>query len=599
MSSDAAPSWARVVAGPFVARRSALLTRWDGGGALVLVGGRTDSGAALGDAWLLNTTSSQWRQLASLTVGRFSFVGGVDEASAALLVFGGELGDGAVVNELWRLPLDGGSAWTRLSAGGASPQPRYGHAGGVARLGGASVLVATHGFDKSTRWSDSFLYNVTSNAWSDVTPRAGPVPSPRCLVAGATMQAAPDSRVLVGMMGGCGSGGYGPCPSDEMWALALSTTSSGATIPAAAAVVSSAWTQQPSCLRARVWGSMAALQNGSFVVFGGSGGPLVAQDVPGQLNWLAALEGGGEAAWQQQAFGGAPAPPSQPGGSAQSALASSPDGRLWVQLGGSNELWRIAQPGGAAAAGGLPQCYASPVPAWRAAHGVLMGLSWGFLLPVGLLVARFGKHKDPLWFKVHRGVQISGLLLALLGFIIAVLMVATGHFLARPHAYIGLVAMALGMQQPFNAWLRPHKTKGAPRSVKRTWWERWHKYSGRSAVALGLLNPFFGISYLHSTAGLVIYSTWVALYLAVLLYLTAHGLPWKANGPSWLAQQLNRRLCCCLEPWDDSLRPRGSAGEQQLLQQQAELQLQEQPRPEASAGREIAPAGALELARAD
>ena len=192
----------------------------------------------------------QWRLplLASLAVGRFSFVSGVHEASAAivascsrpsssLLVFGGELRDGAVVDAPWRLPLDGGSAWTRLSPGGASPRPRYGHAGGVTRLGGASVLVATHGFDKSTRWERLVPLK------RDETPRAGPVPSPRCLVAAATMQAAPESRVLVGMMGGCGSGGYGPCPSDEMWTLALSTTSAGATSPAAAAAVSSAWTQ--------------------------------------------------------------------------------------------------------------------------------------------------------------------------------------------------------------------------------------------------------------------------------------------------------------------------------------------------------------------
>jgi hypothetical protein len=570
-------TWASLGAGPFAARRSALLARWDGGDALVLVGGRTGGGAALGDTWLFNTSTSQWRPLASLPVGRFSFVGGVDEARAALLVFGGELEDGTVVNELWRLPLDGGSAWTLLSAAGALPQPRYGHAGGMARLGGASVLLATHGFDKITRWSDSFLYNVTSNAWSDVTPRQGPVPFPRCLVAGATMQALPDSRVLVGMMGGCGSGGYGPCPSDEMWTLALSTASAD---PAAAAAVSSAWTQQSSCLRARVWGSMSATQNGSWVVFGGSGGPLVTQDAPGQLDWLAALEGGGAAEWQQEAFGGAPAPPPQPGGSAQSSIATSPDGRLWLQLGGSNELWQIAPPQGAAA-GGLPQCFTSPVPAWRAAHGVLMGLSWGFLLPVGALVARFGKQKDPLWFKVHRGVQAAGVLLALLGLVAALLMVATGHFLARPHAYIGLAAMALGLQQPVNAWLRPHKAKGQPRSAKRMWWERWHKYSGRCAVALGLLNPFWGIASVQSSAGLIVYGLWVALYLAVVLYLTARGLPWEKNGPSWLAQQLNRLVCCCLEPWDDSFRPRGrveppTPPPAPTVQPQAELQLQEQ-----------------------
>lgn len=43
------------------------------------------------------------------------------------------------------------------------------------------------------------------------------------------------------------------------------------------------------------------------------------------------------------------------------------------------------------------------------AHGTLMLLSWGFLLPAGAVLARFFKHREPLWFHCHRSVQVVGL----------------------------------------------------------------------------------------------------------------------------------------------------------------------------------------------
>ena len=30
-------------------------------------------------------------------------------------------------------------------------------------------------------------------------------------------------------------------------------------------------------------------------------------------------------------------------------------------------------------------------------HGILMVTSWGFLLPAGAIIAKFFKHRDPLW----------------------------------------------------------------------------------------------------------------------------------------------------------------------------------------------------------
>ena len=54
------------------------------------------------------------------------------------------------------------------------------------------------------------------------------------------------------------------------------------------------------------------------------------------------------------------------------------------------------------------------------AHGSLMLVSWGVILPMGVLAAHFLRHRDPTWFKAHRAMQTIGLLCALGGFIIAI-----------------------------------------------------------------------------------------------------------------------------------------------------------------------------------
>jgi hypothetical protein len=51
------------------------------------------------------------------------------------------------------------------------------------------------------------------------------------------------------------------------------------------------------------------------------------------------------------------------------------------------------------------------------AHGWLMGLAWGFFLPLGVVIARFMKGtRPPLWFHLHRICQITGIVLTIAGF---------------------------------------------------------------------------------------------------------------------------------------------------------------------------------------
>lgn len=40
-------------------------------------------------------------------------------------------------------------------------------------------------------------------------------------------------------------------------------------------------------------------------------------------------------------------------------------------------------------------------------HGLFMFLGWGLFLVAGVFIARFFKHKDPLWFHLHRIFQVT------------------------------------------------------------------------------------------------------------------------------------------------------------------------------------------------
>ena len=40
-------------------------------------------------------------------------------------------------------------------------------------------------------------------------------------------------------------------------------------------------------------------------------------------------------------------------------------------------------------------------------HGLFMFIGWGVLLQAGAFIGRYFRHKDPWWFKMHRGLQVE------------------------------------------------------------------------------------------------------------------------------------------------------------------------------------------------
>jgi hypothetical protein len=146
------------------------------------------------------------------------------------------------------------------------------------------------------------------------------------------------------------------------------------------------------------------------------------------------------------------------------------------------------------------------------AHAVLMTLSWGILLPFGVLIAMTCRDVPPKgwWFKMHRVIQSTGLLVAIMAFIIVIQMVQKknpdGHYTGphEAHMVTGLVVMIIGILQPLNAFIRPHATPdrhdssgrfvgAGEKTMGRAMWEFVHKGLGRFAVVVGPLNVWGGL----------------------------------------------------------------------------------------------------------
>jgi hypothetical protein len=132
------------------------------------------------------------------------------------------------------------------------------------------------------------------------------------------------------------------------------------------------------------------------------------------------------------------------------------------------------------------------------AHGSLMIIGWGLLLPSGVIFAALAKHRPGgLWFKGHRFLQMSGLIVVLTAW-----MIARNRFddvevnnddNSDMHMRLGLIVMIIGLAQPLNAVLRPHAPgEGAETTTIRWLWEITHKTLGYTAVLVAACTIILG-----------------------------------------------------------------------------------------------------------
>jgi len=165
------------------------------------------------------------------------------------------------------------------------------------------------------------------------------------------------------------------------------------------------------------------------------------------------------------------------------------------------------------------------------AHVVCMCLSWGCLLPLGVIWARNLRKSTwkpggvPVWFQGHRTIQSTGVTLQLLGFFFIFLFKKGAHF-QRPHEIIGLIVVLLGLMQPINAQIRHLKSIGHPgpngeKTRNRVIWEVVHKGSGWLCLVLGTVNVILGPIHANNmrwSRGLVVGSAvWIGISLGLVV----------------------------------------------------------------------------------
>ncbi|XP_016480725.1 cytochrome b561 and DOMON domain-containing protein At5g47530 [Nicotiana tabacum] len=127
-------------------------------------------------------------------------------------------------------------------------------------------------------------------------------------------------------------------------------------------------------------------------------------------------------------------------------------------------------------------------------HGLLNAVSWGIMMPIGILFARYLKvFSDPAWFYLHSIWQITAYVIGVAGW-------ATGLQLGSEspgikftvHRTIGIVLFSLATLQASAMLLRPKRDH-----KHRIYWNIYHRSVGYSIVVLGIFNIFKGLNILN------------------------------------------------------------------------------------------------------
>ena len=487
---------------------------------IIVFGGRGRSGYSSA-LWICNLQPSVnntevciWVQTITTNTppARFSMVSGVYEKEGLFIISTGEGSGSTHFNDIWYYDLNVGNRWVEVSVEGMRPSVRYGSVGGIHHEG--NLFSVSHGFASLARTSDTFYMNVSdikSGAPMRWQLASGPFssydlggPHPRCLGAGTMIS--PKELIL---FGGCLNsplyGAGGPCPSFDSWKIDFSE---------------GVWTQLPNCVSPRLFVAMAYLPNadGTAVLFAGNtlglrlatvgSGPIINEeidvvDLKTDFVWArrrAESISGLLPSWREK------------------HSMTSGNGKVYM-FGGENsfseeiynDLWSIEGDYIENEDIGCPNHFFSIL----MMHGILMFLGWGVFLQAGAFIARYLRFKDPLWFHLHRFCQITGLVIAIIGFILAFFQVSFPLFW---HGAFGIIVMIIGVQQPINAIFRPHIEKGKKPSLKRLIWSYFHIYSGRFALILALINITLGLFLI--LAPTYIWSTWFAMLIALaMLYI--------------------------------------------------------------------------------
>ncbi|KAK4769227.1 hypothetical protein SAY86_027377 [Trapa natans] len=177
---------------------------------------------------------------------------------------------------------------------------------------------------------------------------------------------------------------------------------------------------------------------------------------------------------------------------------SGPNGRSRATLNFANATVPLGSGGGGSASTS------------KNVHGMLNAVSWGILMPMGVIFARYVKvfkGADPAWFYMHVTCQTSAYILGVSGW-------ATGLRLGDEggetgyHGAVGAILFIGGTLQVFALLLRPKKDH-----KYRFFWNIYHHSIGYTTIILSIVNVFKGLDLLHPS------QVWKTTYTVIIIVL--------------------------------------------------------------------------------
>ncbi|KAL8045527.1 hypothetical protein ABFX02_08G120000 [Erythranthe guttata] len=157
----------------------------------------------------------------------------------------------------------------------------------------------------------------------------------------------------------------------------------------------------------------------------------------------------------------------------------------------------------------------------RNVHGVLNVVSWGILMPIGAMLARYlkvFKSANPAWFYLHVACQVSAYIVGVAGWGTGLKLGSDSPGIEQTtHRNIGITMFSLATLQVFALLLRPK-----PDHKYRMYWNMYHYAIGYSVIILSIINIFEGLDILDPE------KKWKNAYIGVLIFLGATALVLEA-----------------------------------------------------------------------
>ncbi|KAG1342219.1 Cytochrome b561 and DOMON domain-containing protein [Cocos nucifera] len=142
-------------------------------------------------------------------------------------------------------------------------------------------------------------------------------------------------------------------------------------------------------------------------------------------------------------------------------------------------------------------------------HGVLNAVSWGVLMPLGAIIARYlrvFKSADPAWFYLHVACQCSAYIIGVSGWGLGLKLGSESKGITyHSHRVIGIALFCLATLQVFALLLRPNKD-----NKYRMYWNVYHHLVGYSVIVLSVVNIFKGFDILDPA------KKWKHAYIAII-----------------------------------------------------------------------------------